>query len=339
MASLLEDQAAGLRKLFAGAHGPTRIAFAGREADGRGALMAGVARGLAAAGKEVLLIDGASGAASAAAALGLRPRFDLLQAVSRDVPAGRVLLGAGHGIRLLPAARALREYPRLAAAERRALDEWLRRQQGQADFVLGEARAGEAADPCPLLPQPQRLVVAVTPESQSITAAYTQMKRLAPPRGGARFLLVILRADAGEADTVFGNHPEPLPKDVFLHRLERIVERVSLSREVRRRQNGQEILERVLRDKLARNDRFHRAARPPITPAARRSGVVLIGIGRRVVQRREVGAVLLERTPFDLGAIRLGQVRSKREWLVMVRHQRHDGFDAIRGHAGRGRIA
>ena len=205
MASLLEDQAAGLRKLFAGAHGPTRIAFAGREADGRGALMAGVARGLAAAGKEVLLIDGASGAASAAAALGLRPRFDLLQAVSRDVPAGRVLLGAGHGIRLLPAARALREYPRLAAAERRALDEWLRRQQGQADFVLGEARAGEAADPCPLLPQPQRLVVAVTPESQSITAAYTLMKRLATARGGARFLLAILGAGAEEADTVFGN--------------------------------------------------------------------------------------------------------------------------------------
>ena len=205
MASLLEDQAAGLRRLFAGARGPARIAFAGRESDGRGALMAGVARGLAAAGKEVLLIDGVCGTGSAAAALGLRPRFDLLQAVSRDVPAGRVLLGAGHGIRLLPAARALREYSRLAAAERHALDEWLRRQQGQADFVLGEARAGETADPCPLLPQPQRLVVAVTPESQSITAAYAQMKRLAPPRGGARFLLVILRADAEEADTVFGN--------------------------------------------------------------------------------------------------------------------------------------
>jgi hypothetical protein len=47
--------------------------------------------------------------------------------------------------------------------------------------------------------------VAVTPESQSITAAYAQMKRLAPPRGGAPLRLVILRADAGEADTVFGN--------------------------------------------------------------------------------------------------------------------------------------
>ena len=87
MASLFEDQAAGLRKLFSGAHGPARIAFAG--APPLAAVVAALARGLAAAGKEVLVIDELAGAESVAAAFGLRSRFDLLQAVNRDVPAAR----------------------------------------------------------------------------------------------------------------------------------------------------------------------------------------------------------------------------------------------------------
>jgi hypothetical protein len=150
MASLLEDQAAGLRKLFAGARGPTRIAFAGREADGRGALVAALARGLAAAGKEVLLIDEPAGAASAAAAL--RPALALRPAAGGEPRrAGRA--GAAAAPNRHPAAaggaRRCAVSPPRRHAERRALAEWLRRQQGQADFVLGEARAG-ARRPIPV---------------------------------------------------------------------------------------------------------------------------------------------------------------------------------------------
>ena len=205
MANLFEDQAAGLRKLFAGVRGPTSIAFAG--CAGHGALVAALARGLASAGKEVLVIDEHAGADSVAAAFGLRSRFDLLQAVNRDVPAAQVLLQPEPSIRLLPAARAARQCARLDAMVRRALAEWLRRLQRGVDFVLVDtAHRGEAADFSPLLPQPQRIVVAVTPDGQSITGAYAQMKRLAQLRDCRRFGIVILGA-AGptEGRTVFAN--------------------------------------------------------------------------------------------------------------------------------------
>lgn len=204
MASLFEDQAAGLRKLFAGVRGPATVAFAGPAE--RGELLAALARGLAAAGKEVLVIDEHAGSAGIAAAFDLRSRFDLLQAVNRDVPAAQVLLRPEPSIRLLPAARAARQFPRLEPMERRALQAWLRRLQKGVDFVLADTltRAGE--DCSPLLPQPQRIVMAVSPDGAAITEAYVHMKRLAQSRDCRRFGIVVPHAASAEdSRTVFAN--------------------------------------------------------------------------------------------------------------------------------------
>lgn len=204
MVSLFDDQAAGLRKLFAGAHGPATVAFAGTA--GRAGLVAGLARGLAAAGKEVLVIDEHAGADNVAAAFGLRSRYDLLQAVNRDVPAAQVLLRPEPSIRLLPAARAARQFDRLEAMERQALGEWLRRLQKGIDFVLVDTSSRAGAGGSPLLPQPQRMLVTLTPEGASITAAYAQMKRLAQLRDCRRFGIVILHAASpAEGQAVFAN--------------------------------------------------------------------------------------------------------------------------------------
>ena len=202
--SLLDDQAAGLRKLFAGARGAATVAFAG--AAGRGMPVAGLARGLAAAGKEVIVIDENAGANNVAAAFGLRSRFDLLQAVNRDVPAAQVLLWPEAGIRLLPAARAARQCARLGAMERRALTEWLRRLQKGIDFILVDTADRPGVEFSPLLPQPQRIVIAAAPDSPSITEAYAQMKRLAQQGDCRHFDVVILRAASpAEGHTVFAN--------------------------------------------------------------------------------------------------------------------------------------
>ena len=204
MASLFEDQAAGLRKLFAGARGPASVAFAGPA--GRGELVAALARGLASAGKEVLVIDEHAGQEGVAAAFGLRSRFDLLQAVNRDVPDAQVLLRPEPSIRLLPAARAARQHARLDAMMRRALSEWLRRLQKGCDFVLADTLDRAGADCSPLLPQPQHLVIALSPEGAAVTEAYALMKRLAQARDRRRFGIAILGA-AGPAErrTVFDN--------------------------------------------------------------------------------------------------------------------------------------
>lgn len=204
MASLFEDQAAGLRRLFAGAHGAVTVAFAGPAA--RGELIAALASGLAAAGKEVVVVDEHAGGDSVAAAFGLRTRFDLLQAVHRDVPAAQVLLRPEPSIRLVPAARAARQYARLDPTERRALAEWLRRLQKGVDFVLADTLTRAGTDCSPLLPQPQRIVMAVSPDAAAITEAYVQMKRLALARNRRHFGVVVPRAaGAGESGTVFAN--------------------------------------------------------------------------------------------------------------------------------------
>lgn len=201
--SLLEDQAAGLRRLFAGAGAPAVLAFSGEAC---GALLAGLARGLAAAGKEVLVIDEHAGERTVAAAFGLRPRYDLIQAVNGDVPAGQVLQQAGAGIRLLPAARAARQCARLAPDLRRALGEALRRLQRCSDIVLIHGTPREADGLAVLLAQPPRRIVVVTPESESITAAYARMKRLAQGGDCRDFELVVLHArDGTEARTVLAN--------------------------------------------------------------------------------------------------------------------------------------
>ncbi len=204
MVSLFDDQAAGLRKLFAGAHGPATVAFAGTA--GRAGLVAGLARGLAAAGKEVLVIDEHAGADNVAAAFGLRSRYDLLQAVNRDVPASQVLLQPEPSIRLLPAARAARQCARLDAMARRALAEWLRRLQKGVDFVLVDTAARTEADFSPLLPQPQRIVIAVSPDGPAITEAYARMKRLAQ-RNDCRCFGIVILGTVGPAEgrTVFDN--------------------------------------------------------------------------------------------------------------------------------------
>lgn len=206
MVSLFDDQAAGLRRLFSAAHGPTSVAFAGpagvQGALVRNVLVADLARGLAAAGKEVLILDEHAGTDSMAAAFGLRSRYDLLQALNRDVPANKVLLQVETAIRLLPAARAARQFARLDDMERRALGEWLRRLQKGVDFALVNAADRVEADFSPLLPQPQRIVIAVSADAPSITAAYALMKRLALRRGCRDYGIVVMRADSlsgGEA--------------------------------------------------------------------------------------------------------------------------------------------
>lgn len=210
MVSLLDDQAAGLRKLFAGARAPATIAIAGpagpQGAAGRNALVAELARGLAAAGKEVLVLDEHAGAESVAGEFGVRTRYDLLQALNRDVQAGKVLLQAEASIRLLPAARAVRQHSRLDAMERRALGEWLRRLQKGADFVLVNAADRAEAEFSPLLPQLQRIAIALSTDAASITGAYAQMKRLAQRRDCRRFSIVIMRAGSrAEGQAVFDN--------------------------------------------------------------------------------------------------------------------------------------
>lgn len=206
MPSLHEDQAAGLRRIFARAKEPATIAFTGARGGGRSAIVAELAHALAALGKEVVVVDENPGPDSVAAACGLASRFDLLQAVNCDVPLAQVLLQPWNGVRIVPAARAARESGRFDGMQRHAVAQWLQRLQKGVDFLLTDASASATGGLAPLQAPPQRVIVVAAANSLSITEAYAQIKRLAQEGGCSRFEVIVARAAGLRAgETVFAN--------------------------------------------------------------------------------------------------------------------------------------
>lgn len=117
-----QDQASGLRRIFEAAPPHwSLVVHPGPRAASPAEGLAAHARLLAAAAGNTLVIDAAR--VQLALALGLRLRYDLEHALSGDCAIGEACAGAGPGLWVLPAARAIdavvedeRRLPRLAAA-------------------------------------------------------------------------------------------------------------------------------------------------------------------------------------------------------------------------------
>ncbi|MCX7902344.1 MAG: hypothetical protein N2483_08705 [Burkholderiaceae bacterium] len=97
------DQAAGLRRLFELGPRLLPVLVTAREAQTAG-LLVQLAQAFAGTGERTLLIDAAR--AQAAAALGLKARYDLLHLAQGECTLTQALLDAGEGLAVLPAARA-----------------------------------------------------------------------------------------------------------------------------------------------------------------------------------------------------------------------------------------
>ncbi|MCS7100838.1 MAG: hypothetical protein NZL99_03985 [Burkholderiaceae bacterium] len=97
------DQAAGLRRLFDVGPRLLPVLVTAREAQSAG-MLAQLAQAFARTGERTLLLDAAR--AQAAAALGLKARYDLLHLARGECTLPQALLDAGEGLAVLPAARA-----------------------------------------------------------------------------------------------------------------------------------------------------------------------------------------------------------------------------------------
>lgn len=102
----IADQAATLRRLFAPpAVRLLPVLMPEQHCSARSAWVARLAQGFARQGERTLVVDAAR--AQLAAMLGLRARWDLLHVYNGECGLGAALLDAGHGLAVLPAARAL----------------------------------------------------------------------------------------------------------------------------------------------------------------------------------------------------------------------------------------
>src|SRR5260370_37270319 len=110
-----QDQAAGLRRLFAPSEPQWLPILLGPERDlDNAGWLANLARACVDQGARTLLVDAAR--ANVARALGVRARYDLAHALDGDCPPREACAPAGAHLRILPAARALGRRGRSPAA-------------------------------------------------------------------------------------------------------------------------------------------------------------------------------------------------------------------------------
>ena len=213
------DQAEGLRRLLVRASTRVVTVAAARTGLGATSVVVNLASALAQAGKDVLVLDENLSHDNVANMLGLKPRYDLLNAVRRDKSWREIMLPAQRGVRILPAARAMQALPKLSPSERECLLECLTEASCGIDIVLVDAAISEApargasAGRCisarPAfagLASDQPLLLVLNATASAITESYAMIKRMAMQDGRQSFEIVVNKVrDEQEARVIFGN--------------------------------------------------------------------------------------------------------------------------------------
>lgn len=194
------DQAAGLRSLLKRRTLRVLPVLGDHDSHGQGACAAQVALALARCGRSVILLDAAGGAL---AALGLRPRTDLLSLIHGENEFADVAMRCAPGLR---AVAGIDGMPALVAAG-----------AANADFFAGFMRLAEPADlvvlnlpPAPpaqggrwlpLFEESGEALLVMGAGERSLTAAYAAIKMAAsPPRDGSASFRILVNGADGERE-------------------------------------------------------------------------------------------------------------------------------------------
>ena len=208
MAECQGDQAAGLRRLFG--REQTRIVTfaAGSTGVGKSVLVANLAATLARQGKEVLVFD-ESTRNSVASCYGALARHDLLQVINREKSLAEVLLTVAPGVRVLPAAKAVKNLGHLTAQQQDAFVQAITGMERSADVILVDASLDHPLGFSPLGLAAHDTVIVMSTSSASITDAYALIKKVSLGYAHKNFRILVNRArSADEADAIYRNVAE-----------------------------------------------------------------------------------------------------------------------------------
>ncbi len=181
-----DDQATGLRRLFGRPRQHT-LAICG---SGGTRIAVEMGRALGELGHRVVILDRSVG--EAAAALGLKARYDLLHALEGDRRLDDVLLQADDGLCVLPAARGLERLAVESDNWRRELAAALPALGTRFDVWLVNGLLPGAAPEAPV-------VLAIAPTARAVTTAYGHIKALARAQGRTDFDVLVHRAPSADA--------------------------------------------------------------------------------------------------------------------------------------------
>ena len=202
----VDDQAAGLRRLFH--RRPNQVvAFAGgRPGSGLTSLLTQTAVALAEGGQRVLVIDENEGPGSAFASLGAQPQGDLWQSLTGQKALERMIVSIGHNLWAVSGAGAAARLNQDSDIIREKLGLLMEPMRKGSDYILIDRRLSPREPLSVLSSTAYHMVVVVGAETSAIRDAYALIKRLVQERGREGFQVVITRPKSmEEAQRVFDN--------------------------------------------------------------------------------------------------------------------------------------
>lgn len=207
MADFRVDQAAGLRRMLGGGQQLQVITFvAGCDGVGRSVAVANIGVALARLGKEVLIIDEHAPGDDIASTYGMAARFDLLNVVQREISLPQVLIQPMHGLRVLPAAKAVKKLGRLSLPQQQTLLDAMSGLERPVDVILVDASLAHPAGFSPFGLLSQEAVVVLSGSSASITEAYSLIKKVSHAFSRKHFRILVNKVRSlADARSIFDN--------------------------------------------------------------------------------------------------------------------------------------
>ncbi|MBW7903643.1 MAG: AAA family ATPase [Rhodocyclaceae bacterium] len=205
MADCRGDQAAGLRRLFSQESLRVITFAAGGEGVGKTAAVANIAAAMAREGKEVLVLD-ENAAGNVASVFGAATKHDLYHVINRDRRLGEVLVHVTPGVRVLPAARAVKKLGKLARYEQEVLIEALGAMEQPTDVILVNASTDHPLGFSPFGLATHETVVVAAASGAAITDAYALIKKVSLGYERRHFRILVNKVkNAADAAAIHAN--------------------------------------------------------------------------------------------------------------------------------------
>ncbi len=176
MAEPIHDQAEGLRRLLEQNFLRVLTITSGGTGSGKTTTVISLATALARSGKHVLVIDENTCANNISATLGISAHRDLLDVIRRDKTLDEVIIPGPEGFFILPAGRGMRVLGKLSAGDQAHVIDCFARLAQPIDVILIDAAPGRSSQMLTLALSTHEIVVIVSPDPASITAAYALIK-------------------------------------------------------------------------------------------------------------------------------------------------------------------
>ncbi|MES2771838.1 MAG: AAA family ATPase [Pseudomonadota bacterium] len=199
------DQAAGLRRLFGEAESQVVTFAAGGIGVGKTLAVINLATALAQQGKEVLVFDECTHR-NLALLSGVSAPYDLLDVINQSVSLDAALLSTAPGVRVLPAARALKVLGKLNEPQQRKLVQSVCQIARPADIILVDAALDHPLGFSPLALAAQDTVIVMSTSGASITDAYKLIKKMSLGYARKQFHILLSKVrDQHEAQAIYRN--------------------------------------------------------------------------------------------------------------------------------------